>query len=474
VRKLLARLMIVSNAVPLPLAAASGKLGGHLVPIVSKDGAAMPSLRYTAAVLTLLGTTTLARAGLYYSGETIAELPSQWRGFLVDQRGLRGVAVKPPAGKPASPMRVEYQEAAAKLEKTTRSRKLTADEQADLGALYVRLGDMGKAIELLRAAQRMHATHFRIAANLGTAWQLQGDLEQASHCLEQAVRLAPGNLQKAEQLHLKLVRLRKNEAKDSQDLDNLFGVRYVNEKGVYEPGKLAADERKKLSASSVAQLQQVALWLPADGRLLWQLGELAGAHGDVKTSAAILEGCVSELGLNARELRRHRQTARAAADALGDASGHEDGHNLGMLKTRSRRPLLGRVNFAELPAISDTAVNALPWAVVTETTLDRKYKPTFPKYLKDLDGKQVALSGFMQPLDENNEVATFMLIEYPVGCWYCETPETTGIVYVEMPAGKTANLTRGLVKITGTLKLNATDPEDFLYTVSKAKLSEAE
>ena len=26
------------------------------------------------------------RAGLYYSGETIADLPSQWRGYLLDQR----------------------------------------------------------------------------------------------------------------------------------------------------------------------------------------------------------------------------------------------------------------------------------------------------------------------------------------------------------------------------------------------------
>src|SRR5262249_11383036 len=81
-----------------------------------------------------------ARAGLYYSGEQLAELPSRWRGFLLDQRILRNIAAQPAPGAPISPARVRYQEAAAKLEKLRGTRKLTADELADLGALHVRLG----------------------------------------------------------------------------------------------------------------------------------------------------------------------------------------------------------------------------------------------------------------------------------------------------------------------------------------------
>src|SRR5262249_2411975 len=152
-----------------------------------------------------------ARAGLHYSGETYAELPSQWRGFLLDQRTLRNIAVKPTARTPASPARLRYLDEAARLEKAGRERKLTADELADLGALYVGLGEPGKAVALLRPAQRAYANHFRIAANLGTAFQLQGDLQQAALCLEQAVRLAPGKFQKAEEAHLKLVRQRLRE-----------------------------------------------------------------------------------------------------------------------------------------------------------------------------------------------------------------------------------------------------------------------
>src|SRR5438094_9241759 len=126
-------------------------------------------------ILALLILPTSAPAGLYYSGEKIAELPSQWRGFLIDQRVLRNIVIRPVASPTAGPLRSKYEDSAATLEKARRLRKLTGDEQADLGALYVRLGDVPRAIEVLRSAEREHARHFRILSNLGTAWQLQGD-----------------------------------------------------------------------------------------------------------------------------------------------------------------------------------------------------------------------------------------------------------------------------------------------------------
>jgi hypothetical protein len=429
------------------------------------------------AVLAVSALTTSARAGLYYSGESIADLPSQWRGFLLDQRTLRNIALKPAPGNPASPARERYLEAATQLEKLGRTRKLTPDEQADLGALYVRLGELTKALELLRGAARAHPSHFRLAANLGTAWQLQGDLAQAAIALQQAVRLAPGKLQPAEELQLRLVRLRQREPRGTQDLDDLFGVRYRGDDGKYQPARLGSADRKKLPSDAVALVQQLALWLPADGRLLWQLAELANAHGDVRTAAAIMDGCVDQFGLRGADLREHRRILRAAADALAKSSdaaqtGH-DGH-AGTLRPRSRRPLAIKLDSAALPPISASGINPLPWTVLSDTTLDRKYKPTFPKYLRELDGKQVALNGFLQPLGEDVEMASFMLIEYPVGCWYCEAPEMTGIVFIELPRGKTQTYTRSLIKVVGKLKLNDSDPENFLYAITNASVAEAD
>jgi hypothetical protein len=190
------------------------------------------------------------------------------------------------------------------------------------------------------------------------------------------------------------------------------------------------------------------------------------------------DGCVSEFALGDADLRKHRQLFRAAAEALGDPgagsaakTAHEEKHTAA-LGARSKRPFLSRLDQGDLPTIDAKGVNALPWSVIADTTVDRRFKATFAKYLKELDGKKVTLTGYMQPLGEDLELTSFMFIEYPVGCWYCEMPEVTGIMLVELPEGKSMTLSRGRIKVTGTLKLNDSDPENFLYSVRGAKVVE--
>lgn len=401
-------------------------------------------------------------AGLHYSGEPFADLPAQWRGFLPDQRLLRTL----PSPAIANPLREPYREAADALRKL--NRPLTADEAADLGALQLRLGNVEGAIEVLRHAQRQHPDHWRLNANLGTAWQMQGDLDQAAQLLRQAVKLAPPRFRKAEELHLKLVMLRRGEAKGNQSLDNLFSVNYADD---------PAAVRAKLSGDAVSSLQMLALWLPADGRLLWQLGELAHVFGDERTAAAILDGCVTEFGMSDPALRKRRVELRALADKVAkdsplgrsDAQSVHSGGHAG-LAFRSPRPLPRRLDSARLPPIRPDGLNPLPWSLLVETVMDRNYKPTFAKHLRELDGRRVVLTGFMQPIGDDVETGMFLLMEYPVGCWFCEAPEPTGIVFIELPEGKSAKLTRDQVKIEGKLTLNSADPEHFLYTIRDAKV----
>jgi hypothetical protein len=407
-------------------------------------------------------------AGLHYSGEQFAELPSRMSGFLVDQRMLRTVAVERPGNLPASPLRDDYLAAAARLEKLAKTRALTADEVADLGAVYVRLGKPDKAVGVLSPAARKNPDHFRLAANLGTAFQLSGDLDRAADQLEEAVRLAPEKWREAEKWHLKLVRLRlKEKANAVAALDDLFGVKYDG-----EPAKLADVERKKLPEDAVAVVQQLALWLPADGRLLWQLGELANAHGDARTAAAILDGCVTEFALNSPDVRKRRQLYRAAADDLAKKPEHE-GHKI-TLKSKSPRPLVKAFDESALPAVVADAANPLPWGVLGATAIDAKAAPKFLKYLDQLDGKTVTLTGFMQPVRDELAVTAFLLLEYPVGCWFCETPEATGLVSVELQAGKSTQFKKGLVKVTGTLSLNRDNPETYLFSVREARVGAAD
>ncbi len=249
-------------------------------------------------------------------------------------------------------------------------------------------------------------------------------------------------------------------------------MNYVGPDGKYAAGRLDETQRKALPDDAPALIQQLGLWLPTDGRLLWQMGELAAVNGDVTTAAAILDGCVTEFGLRGAELRLHRRMLREAADALAADSSAKSVHdsNSFPLNPKSSRPLVHKTDLAQLPPIDPKGVNMLPWTVVTETVVDRKFHPSFPTYLNGLNGKQVQLTGYMQPLnDDQEENTSFLLIEYPVGCWYCEMPEPTGIVLVELAPGKSRETTRGKLRITGKLILNPSDPEEFLYTIKDAQ-----
>ncbi|MGL4423435.1 MAG: tetratricopeptide repeat protein, partial [Gemmataceae bacterium] len=198
-----------------------------------------------------LGIAGPAQAGLYYSAEVLNPLPAQWRGFLLEQRALRLLAMP----IEASPLRDSYTDAREKLTRTVRIRNLTAAEATDLGALYIRFGQAEKAIEILRTARRQFPDDFRLAANLGTAWHLAGNNEQALDALDDAVRLAPAEFRPAEQLHRKFVQLRQKDRTPDAGPDDLFG--------------------RPLTAADVPLLQTLALWYPADGRLLWALARIA-------------------------------------------------------------------------------------------------------------------------------------------------------------------------------------------------------
>lgn len=404
-------------------------------------------------------------AGLHYTGETWAELPANWRGYLIDYRNLRNLAF-PSAGMPPNPLLERYTAHRDRLLQRNGTR--SADEAADLGALLIRLGSADQAVEVLRGGLRGKPDHYQCASNLGTASQLAGDFNQAVAALELAVRLAPPRWKKAEELQLKLVRARMKEGKAAGSLDDLFGIRYTGEP--VPPAELPAD--------AVSQMQTLGLWLPRDGRLLWQLGELAFAHGDVATGAAILDGCVTEFGMTDTELRRRRPLYRKAADQApkaaaltkSDLVGAHANHQSGsMIKFRSPRPLVRDPQQLVLPPFRPNELNQLPWPLLTETTIDRPFRVTFHEHLRRLDGQRVVLTGFMQPLGDGLEQSAVLLLEFPVGCWYCELPEPNGLILVTALPAKPIKMDRELVRVEGRLKLNQTDPEDYLFTIADAK-----
>jgi hypothetical protein len=413
-------------------------------------------MRFLALIAILLLAST-AHAGVYYSGEAFRPLPAQWRGYLPDQRLLR--ALGNPNSPITPPMREGYVEVILQLETKAKTQALTADEAADLGALHLRLGAPAKALAVLRPAARTHPEHFRLAANLGTAWHLTGDLPQAILALEEAVRLAPLEARGIESLHLKLVQGRAKDPK-SVELDNLFDVKFTG-----EPGKLL-----KLPPFAVVYTQGLALALPNDGRLLWQLGELANASGDIRTAANILDGCVGEFSLSSPTVRQHREAYRAAVDALEKDDKHTETKTT--IVFRSPRALQRAIDPARLPRLKPGVINELPWVAISETEIGPKGRAQFLKYVEDLDGQEVKLIGYVLPGGggKGGELTSFLFTENPIGCWFCESPGPTQTVVVDLAPGLATEVSRTPIKLTGKLKLNRTDPESYPFTLTGAKL----
>jgi hypothetical protein len=391
------------------------------------------------AVLAAATTALPAAGGVHYSGDQFRPLPARWNGFLPDLRHLRS---------PAGPLHDRYAAAARELERVPAP---TADQLADLGALHLRLNRPADALAVLRPAARRFPDHFRLAANLGTAWQRVGDLPRAAEALDDAVRLAPPELRATEELHRSLVRLRLAErGRVPATPDALF------------PSPPPAD--------AVGRVQGLLLSLPDDGRLLWLLGELAAEAGEVRTAAAILDGCVAEFGLGWPAVRARRQALqRQAADA--EAAGHAPPSRLAF---RSPRAFVRLVDPARLPPPT-AGLNPLPWAVLGETEIDSRGRPTFLPYLDRLDGRRVELTGFVTPIGTAEPTAgVFLLTEAAVGCWFCEVPGPTQAVRVELPDGVAVAAPRGAVRVTGTLRLARGDPEGLPVMVVGAAVRPAD
>jgi tetratricopeptide (TPR) repeat protein len=406
-----------------------------------------------ACFLLLAGQQAFIQAGVYTILEQNNPLPSNWRGFLPDQRQLRLAAVDPAIkpGTTISTLRDRYQDYIL----TTEGKVRSADQAADLSAAYIRIGQPEKAVSLLRSAKRNFPEDYRLPAHLGTAYQMIGELELSEETLKESVKLSPEKNKRAEEFHLKLVKLRFREGKKAADHVDLLW------------------DAEKPPEDAIAIVQQLALWLPADGRLLWLLAELAHEKNDSRTAANILDGCASEFGMNSQKLRERRQLFRETVDKLEKNNAHTSKQS--NITFASSRPLGSTFDASKLPPIRDDRANPLPWTALIETSIGKGFKPTFHKHVESLADKPVTLHGYAAKSGDDESGVMFLMTEYPIGCWFCESPEPTSIIRVELANPvEHSKIAKGALIVSGRLKINRTDPEQFLLRITDAKLGNAD
>jgi len=212
---------------------------------------------------------------------------------------------------------------------------LSLDRQVDLAADMIRLGRADDAVALLQPRARDRNPDFKALVTLSQAYAARGEWDSAIQTHADAFELAPRpvTLPGANAAQTKWVlevekgfvarwlALRKAEAAsrepvETHDLLGLFPVRFVNDKGEYQPGTLAAAEKAKLRPDAVAIVQQLLLWSPDDPRLLWLLAELTAAAGRLREAAEIFDQCTWGRGFtNRKKLMDHRTAVATAANA---------------------------------------------------------------------------------------------------------------------------------------------------------------
>ena len=182
--------------------------------------------------------------------------------------------------------------------------KSTASHAADL----IRIGQPDKAINILQPLSRGRSASFTVLMNLAHAYAVKGDWESALRTHEVALDYeAKDDLKamSADQVKwLGMVEKKYYRAWLSWNLKNpksnpetdgptpLFGpIKWANDAGIYEPGKLAEAEKAKLPADAVAIVQQMLLWNPTDTGLYWLLAELYAVEGTLRQSAVIFDQC---------------------------------------------------------------------------------------------------------------------------------------------------------------------------------------
>ena len=100
----------------------------------------------------------------------------------------------------------------------------------------------------------------------------------------------------------------------------------------------------------------------------------------------------------------------------------------------------------------------------------------YPAEIKALDGKRIAIVGFMAPYEKLDDMSTCMILPASVGCYFCSPPAVTQVVLIQQKNEKKEKrpFINEAVLVTGTLRLftyasqHPAHQADFMYAIDDA------
>lgn len=96
------------------------------------------------------------------------------------------------------------------------------------------------------------------------------------------------------------------------------------------------------------------------------------------------------------------------------------------------------------------------------------YYPVFGQKQRELDGKQVTVSGYIIPIDV--ELNQYVLSAFPFSaCFFCGAAGPESVMAIYFQKGSKTYKTDQRLTLTGTLMLNETDVDELVYILEDAR-----
>lgn len=95
-----------------------------------------------------------------------------------------------------------------------------------------------------------------------------------------------------------------------------------------------------------------------------------------------------------------------------------------------------------------------------------------PKAVKELDGKQVVMIGFMLPIDEVEDIKEFLLVQSLWACCYGQPPDINGIVRVVMKGDRRCDYQFDPIVVKGTFRVEATLEDGYCIDIFQLHATE--
>ncbi len=118
------------------------------------------------------------------------------------------------------------------------------------------------------------------------------------------------------------------------------------------------------------------------------------------------------------------------------------------------------------------------WKTLAKITFVQEYDefmgfdvdvPVFGKEVKELDGTEITIKGYIIPVEGYKEQIYFVFSAFPYNmCYFCggAGPESV----MEVTSIKPIKYTTEIVKLRGTLQLNSGDINKLMYSMTNAEL----